>query len=96
MPEYKVYWLVSQKLKSPTPAAEVLKTLRKCGATGVDMKFVPEIVTSEYIWKIREAGFEFHAWTIDEPKVAREAMRRGAQTVTTNRAKFIQSSVEKE
>ena len=96
MPEYKVYWLVGQNPKSPISAERVLKTLRQCGATGVDMKFVPGIVTAEYVWKIRDVGFEFHCWTIDEPEVAREALRRGIQTVTTNRAKFIQSSIEKE
>jgi len=58
--------------------------------TGVDMKFVPEVVTAEYVRAIRDAGFEFHAWTIDDPNLAREAFRRGVQTVTTNRAQYLQ------
>lgn len=85
MPEFKVYWLTG---RVPS-VAELLAELRALGVDGIDIRFVPEKVTAEYISAIRREGFEFHVWTIDDPKVAAEAFRRGAQTVTTNRAKYI-------
>ena len=37
----------------------------------------------------RGFGFEFHVWCIDDLPNAREAFRRGVQTVTTNCAKKL-------
>ena len=87
MPEFKTYWLVgSNKAKD---VSKLIGTLRGLGVDGVDMSYSPEIVTAEYIGEVKRAGFEFHVWTIDNPAKAAEALGRGAQTVTTNRAKFI-------
>ena len=47
------------------------------------------MVTADFVRAIREAGYEFHAWTIDRLDVALEAFERGAQTVTTNCAKKL-------
>ena len=44
---------------------------------------------ADFVRSIREAGYEFHAWTIDKLDVALEAFKRGAQTVTTNCAKKL-------
>ena len=79
MPEFKVYWLTGRAL----------------GVDGVDIHFKPEEVTAEYIAAVRGKGFEFHVWTIDDPEKAAEAFRRGAQTVTTNRAKYIHETLQK-
>ena len=89
LPQYKVYWLFRQTAKNPRSAESIIETLRASGATGVDMKYIPSVVTAEYIAKVRSAGFEFHVWTIDDPATAAEALGRGAMTVTTNRARFI-------
>lgn len=90
MPEFKTFWLSSGK--GPVDAARIVSVLRGLGVDGVDYRFVPETVTAEFIGDIKKAGFEFHVWTIDSPDIAAEAFRRGAQTVTTNRAKFILES----
>ena len=89
MPEYKVYFLLSTKT---LPAESLIVLLEKLGVDGVDICFRPELITADYVRKVRDAGFEFHVWTIDDPKVACEAFARGAQTVTTNRAKFIRDT----
>lgn len=84
MPEFKVYWLTSR-----LDADAVLAKLESCGADGVDIRYDSEKHTEEYIGRIRSAGYEFHVWTVDDPAKAAEALSRGAQTVTTNRAKYI-------
>ena len=91
MPEFKVYWLTGRV----PPVAELLAELRALGVDGVDIRFKPEDVTAEYIAAVRGKGFEFHVWTIDDPEKAAEAFRRGAQTVTTNRAKYILETLQK-
>ena len=89
LPEYKVFWL-SETWDAPgvaVSAAEVLATLCRVGADGVDMHFDPAIHTADYVREIREAGFEFHAWVVNHPMKTLLAFCRGAQTVTTDCAK---------
>ena len=89
MPAYKVYFLTGTRRLT---ADALVDRLRGLGVDGVDICFRPELITADYVRKVRDAGFEFHVWTIDDPKVACEAFARGAQTVTTNRAKFIRDT----
>ncbi len=94
MPQYKVYWLTSSRHwrvegKPAVTVDEILRALRETGADGVDCHYAPDIVTEEMISAVRKAGYEFHVWTIDKLDDAREAVRRGAQTVTTNCAKAL-------
>ena len=89
MPEFKTYWLTG---RAP-PVPELVAELRALGVDGVDIMFRPEKVTAEYVAAVKGAGFEFHVWTVDDPETAAEAFRRGVQTVTTNRAKYILESL---
>ena len=92
MPEYKVYWLTGSKLGRGKDAKSittdyVIKALQETKADGVDCQFNGDIITADFIKTIRDAGYEFHAWTIDNLKQSLLAFERGAQTVTTNCAK---------
>ena len=93
MPEYKVYWLTGSKIKGaddkrvPITVDYVLDGLRETGADGVDCHFNPEIITADFVKRIRDEGYEFHAWTIDDLDKTLKAFANGAQTVTTNCAK---------
>ena len=89
MPEFKTYWLTGKAV----PAEKLIANLRALGVDGVDIRYRSDAITAEYIAAVKNAGFEFHVWTIDEPEVAKEAFERGAQTVTTNRAKYILDSL---
>ena len=94
MPAYKVYWLCNShhKDREGNPAVtadEVLATLRETGADGVDFHFDPAVATAEFVGEVRRAGREFHVWTVDDLPTAREAFRRGVQTVTTNCAERL-------
>lgn len=90
MPEYKVYWLSSARKKMqdgkkvPISAEEIIGTLKKCRADGIDIQFDPSIHTAEYVAAVKSAGFEFHVWTVDNPLKTLLAFCRGAETVTTN------------
>ena len=93
LPGYKVFWIsftrgrVGQPHRPPAPpiaAEEVVETLRRVGADGVDMQFDPSVHDEAYIRAVRDAGFEFHVWTVNDPALARLAFERGAQSVTTD------------
>ena len=88
MPEYKVMWLVSPKMATPfATAAGIIAKLKELGVDGVDCQYKSDIVTARFVQAIREAGFEFHVWTVDDLADTIEAFHRGVQTVTTNCAK---------
>ena len=93
MPQYKVYWLTSpwhhipQGGRKSRSAQEIVATLKDVGADGVDCCYDTNSVTADYIKTVRDAGFEFHVWTLDNLALTIEAFYRGAQTVTTNCAK---------
>ena len=94
MPEYKVYWLTGcrngrGKDAPPVDPVAIVDKLREIGADGVDCQFGPDVVTADFIRTVRDAGYEFHVWTIDSLPLAMEAFGRGAQTVTTNCAKKL-------
>ena len=55
----------------------------------MDCHYDSKVVSADFIKAIRDAGFEFHAWTIDDLPNVREAFKRGVQTVTTNCAKKL-------
>ena len=88
MPEYKVYWLTGSKTKDgPVTAEYIIKGIKETGADGVDCHFNRNIITADLIKKVKDAGYEFHVWTVDRLPDTLAAFERGAQTVTTNCAK---------
>ena len=100
MPEYKVYWLTGSKIPQrdekgevianakwlPITPEYVIEKLKYMNADGVDINFKRDIITEDFIKKVKGAGYEFHVWTIDDLVSALSAFKRGADTVTTNRA----------
>ena len=96
MPEYKAYWLTGARRRAngATPAhdvtaEEVIAKLRETGADGVDISFIPDVITEDFVKTVKAAGYEVHMWTIDDLAKAKLAFSRGAQTVTTNCAKKL-------
>ena len=99
MPDYEVYWLTSgvrgpKGARTPIPAADLIATLRACRADGIDIRFDPAVHDAAFVRAIKEAGFSFHVWTVDSPNVAARAFAVGADTLTTNRAKYILESFD--
>ena len=94
MPEYKVLSCLNcckgwKKDTKPEPVGNIIAVTREMGADGVDLRFIRDVTTAEYMKAVKDAGFELHVWTVDELDDAVEAFRRGAQTVTTNCAKKL-------
>ena len=91
MPEYKVYFLTGAKRFSAE--AQVAK-LRELGVDGVDISFDPKVIDTDYVRMVKDAGFSFHVWTIDNLEVAKKAFAVGADTLTTNCAKKLMDEYE--
>ena len=86
LPEYRVYYLTSE----PGLAAEALVSrLKALGVDGVDIRFDPAVHDAAYVRTVKDAGFGFHVWTIDDLATARQAFAAGADTLTTNCAKAL-------
>ena len=99
MPEYKVLSCLNcckgwKKDAPPEPVANIIATTKEMGADGVDLRFIREVTTADYMKAIKDAGFELHVWTVDELDDAVLAFKRGAQTVTTNCAKKLLDGYE--
>lgn len=95
MPAYRVYWLTGCTKKTADGGSvvlepsEIVAKLRQIRADGVDIRFDPKVIDAAYVKAVRDAGYSFHVWTVNDPKLARRAFAVGVETLTTNCAKFI-------
>lgn len=98
MPAYKVNWLTSYKMDSdgklhPT-AAEVIKTLSECNATGLGTKGDRAVVDEKFAKAIKSAGFELHVWTINSAADAKYFRSLGVDSITTDKPKQIRQALK--
>lgn len=95
-PQFKACWLSSFDRNGPLnpPVAEVIATLRAIHADGFSSS-ADSRLDPTYPQALREAGFEYHCWTVDEPKVAKRFEGLGARSITTNRPALLRASLEK-
>jgi glycerophosphoryl diester phosphodiesterase len=89
----KAHWLVTVRKDkttgAPTPeAGEILATLREIRADGLDC-CANDALDRALVDAVRGAGFEFHAWTVDDAREARRLASYGVQSITTNRPQWI-------
>ena len=91
MPEYRTYFLTGAGKYS---AEALVGKLRDMGVDGVDISFNPEVITAEYVRTVKDAGFSFHVWTVDDLEKAKRAFAVGADTLTTNCAKRLLDEYE--
>ena len=88
-PLHKAYWLCHFRNKAGQwkPSLEsILTTLKECGADGLDSHFS---IPTEYSEAVLQAGFEWHAWTVNDPGIAQELKKRGIHSITTDRPGFL-------
>lgn len=98
MPQYKANWLTSYKQKVEggpwTPSLEsVLAKLRATGATGLGTNGNTEVVDQAFAQAIKEAGFELHVWTVNDPEAAHHWVRLGVDSITTDRPRFLRQQL---
>ena len=108
MPQFRVYLLdvgikwgrdpaTGRRIPSgPRSADELIAELRECGADGLDVGFHPQYHDAAFVKRIKDAGFSFHVWTVDDLGTAKKAFAVGADTLTTNCAKKILDEYEGE
>ena len=93
-PQHKAYWLCrikKEKMGSGhPPVASVLSTFKTCRADGLDSYFAtPE----EYTNAVMDSGYEWHAWTVNDPQVAKELVERSISSITTDRPMEIRKAL---
>ena len=92
MPEYKLYFLMGDrrsKKGAAWTADEVLARLRETGADGIDICFNPDVHDEAFVRRVKDVGYEFHVWTVDDLALAEKAFAVGADTLTTNCAQKL-------
>jgi glycerophosphoryl diester phosphodiesterase len=99
MPQYKCSWLTGYKQQDDQgewkpSQVEVVKTLKRLGATGLGTQGNLEVIDQKFVDDVRLAGFEFHVWTINDANEARTYADFGAHSVTTDRPAFIRRAIQ--
>ena len=94
MPEYKVYLLLVSRVgqgdaRRPITVQEAIDGARAARADGIDIVFDQKVVDAEFVAGVKKAGLSFHVWTLDDLPNTLRAFALGADTVTTNRAKYL-------
>jgi glycerophosphoryl diester phosphodiesterase len=91
-PKYRTSWLCSfkkQKTGVITPSTEtVMNTLKRIDADGLSSNTdIPESL----IETVLQQGYQWHVWTVDDPKTASRMKVLGAKSITTNVPKTIRT-----
>jgi glycerophosphoryl diester phosphodiesterase len=89
LPGSKAYWITNFNRRSPTgkrlPSIEtILETLEECNADGLDCQ-ASKHIDKHFVNRLREAGKEFHVWTINTVRHAKHFTDLGVDSITTNR-----------
>ncbi len=61
----------------------LLNVLRAVKANGLSTQDHPA-VTSDFMQRLRAAGYDWHVWTVDDPQRATAYMELGVDSITTN------------
>jgi len=100
IPELKTLWLTDFKedkrtgVLSPS-AEEILATLKKIGADGVDCQS-HAIVDQQFVETFRTAQKEVHVWTVDDMATAERMLQLGVHSITSNRAGWLKQQLRGE
>lgn len=98
MPEYSASWLVDYRkqgggtvgAKEWRPTGErVMKKLAAIGATGVDARYVAEMIDQDFVNTVKTAGLELHVWNVDDPQSVPRLSALGVTSITTNRPALL-------
>jgi glycerophosphoryl diester phosphodiesterase len=98
MPQYRVNWLTSYKQKTEGAPwrprrRQILRTLSETAATGLGTQGNLDVVDAAFARAVRQAGREFHVWTINDPVVARRFQDLGVDSITTDRPEYVRAAI---
>ena len=99
MPKYNANWLTGYKQETKEsewkPTQEnVLTTLKQVGATGLGTHENLQVINQAFVDSIRDAGFQFHVWTVNDIEAARKFADLGAKSITTDRPEIIRNAIQ--
>ncbi|MEM7577592.1 MAG: glycerophosphodiester phosphodiesterase family protein, partial [Planctomycetota bacterium] len=97
-PDFTVNWLTSFKRTANAGPwqpniDEVLNTLNAIGADGLGCKAVMQHVDHTFVAALRERGYGFHLWTVNDPDIARRAIELGVDSLTTDRPGYLREQL---
>jgi glycerophosphoryl diester phosphodiesterase len=96
LPQLKALWITSFKKGMRTAvrpsATEILQTLEKTGADGVDCRAHP-VVDQQFVQTLRAARKEVHIWTVDDVPMAKRYLQLGVNSLTSNRAGWLKQQL---
>ena len=81
-PQYKALWLFNKSGKTASSIDTVLATLKQIKADGLSA--TKNIIDNIFIKSIKEKGYEYHVWTIDDAQTAIRFKKWGATSIITN------------
>jgi glycerophosphoryl diester phosphodiesterase len=98
IPRIKACWLIGYKQNEATkvwspPTDDVLSTLRRIGADGLDTEGNRHVIDQAFVQQLRARGQEFHVWTLDDPADAQYFQGLGVDSITTNRPAEIRAAL---
>ena len=96
MPKYRANWLTGYKeeqSKWKPEQSEVLKTLKKSGATGLGTNANLNVVDRVFVNAVRDAGRECHVWTVNDAESAKRFAELGVHSITTDSPGFIRNAL---
>jgi len=101
MPKRKAFWLTGFRKSKTTglysPSLEkVLATLAQTQATGLDCSATSAVVDAPFIAALRAKNLELHVWTVDDLKTALHFRDLGADSITTNRPRWLREQMAKQ
>ena len=95
-PDWRALWVTGFKRRDArwSPDLEsLIETAQRIRADGVDVRASLEVIDESFVSSVREAGLEFHVWTVDDPEVARALIGFGVDSITTNHPGAIRESM---
>jgi len=90
VPALETYWLVGHERDEQTgrwtnTLDDVLPTLRRIGADGLDTSVPADLFDRAYVQGLRAAGLSVHTYTVNDPATAARLYWLGVDSITTDR-----------
>ncbi len=98
IPHVKAHWITGFR-KNPDTGSwepsleEVLRTAGEIHADGVDLNAHRQVMDAGFVKRLRDAGLEFHCWTVNDPAVAGRFQLLGVDSITTDRPDYIRQNL---
>ncbi len=80
-------------LKLTPSSSEVFELAEQCNVDAISVKAHP-MLSKRFCAEVRERGYGFHVWTVDEPRWAAEMVKCGAQSITTNKPDLMRAKLK--